>query len=161
MAEQKHWKAFEDPEYLGSWFFKPNQEIVLTISDVVRKEVKNDKGKKDVCTVATFKEPGVKPMIINPTNAKTISKIYGSPYLSDWVGKKIQLYVQKNVEAFGERVDAVRIRPASPELPFLTPEHPKWLKVVEKVRSGSSLEAVKNSFQIRPEHEKMLISIKQ
>lgn len=158
MADNVHWKALTDPEYLGAWFLAPDREIVLTIKDVVRRKAKNDKGKTDDCTVIIFAEKGVKPMIINPTNAKIITKIYGSPVISDWIGKKIQIFIQKNVEAFGEKMDVLRIRPKSPELPVLSPAHPRWAEVLQKVSSGAvSLEAVKHSFRISPEHEKFLI----
>ena len=53
-------------------------------------------------------------MIMNKTNCKIIEKIYGTPYIEDWIGKKIQIYVQKGVKAFGEIVDALRIREQIP-----------------------------------------------
>ena len=36
-------------------------------------------------------------------------KIYGSDYIEDWVGKKVALFVA-SVSAFGDTVDAIRIR---------------------------------------------------
>ena len=40
----------------------------------------------------TFAE-NVKPMIVNSTNAKTIEKLYKTPYIEEWKGRKIQLFV--------------------------------------------------------------------
>ena len=48
-------------------------------------------------------------MILNATNCKMISKIYDTPYIEDWVGKWISIYIAK-VKAFGEVVEALRIR---------------------------------------------------
>jgi hypothetical protein len=36
-------------------------------------------------------ENGYKPMILNRTNAKTISKLLGSSYVEDWSGKRVTL----------------------------------------------------------------------
>ena len=43
-----------------------------------------------------------------------ISQVWGSPYIEDWVGKQIKLFVKK-VNAFGETVDAVRVLNERPE----------------------------------------------
>jgi hypothetical protein len=70
-------------------------------------------GGKEECTVAYFIED-VKPLILNVTNCKEIAKLYGTPYIEDWTGRKIILKVKK-ISAFGEMVDAVRVgntRPA-------------------------------------------------
>ena len=54
-------------------------------------------------------------MILNVTNCKTIAKIYDSPYIEDWIGKYITVYSAK-VKAFGETVEALRIRPKVPSM---------------------------------------------
>ena len=51
-------------------------------------------------------------MVLNKTNCKTIEKIY-SPFTDEWLGKKITVFAQK-VKAFGDMVDALRIRPTKP-----------------------------------------------
>jgi len=108
-----HWKKLENPDYLGSYAFQPGEEKIVTIKEVRRDTVFNpSKGGKEECTVAYFEEP-VKPLILNTTNSKTISKVWGTPYIEDWVGCKIALRV-KRVSAFGEMVDAVRVSPDRP-----------------------------------------------
>lgn len=107
-----HWKKLTSPNYLGSWSFQPGEEKTLTIKEVKQEMVQNQSGKEE-CTVAHFVED-VKPLILNTTNCKTISKVWGSPYVEDWAGRKITLKVKK-ISAFGEMVDAVRVsneRPA-------------------------------------------------
>jgi hypothetical protein len=48
-------------------------------------------------------------MILNKENMKVITKVAGSPYIEQWVGKELILYVTK-VAAFGSMVDAVRVK---------------------------------------------------
>lgn len=112
MSEKTHWKKLTNPNYLGSYAFQPGEEKTVTIKDVKREIVQNQNGKED-CTIAYFVED-VKPLILNKTNADMISKVWGTPYIEDWAGKKIILKVKK-VSAFGDMVDAVRVskdRPA-------------------------------------------------
>jgi len=108
-----HWKKLRNPKYLGAHDLDPGQEIVATIRKVVRELVVGEDGKKEECTVVQF-ENGVKPLIVNVTNAKTIAKLHGTPYIEDWAGKTIQLYAAK-VKAFGELTDAIRIRDFLPK----------------------------------------------
>lgn len=108
-----HWKKLTNPDYLGAYALEPGQELILTMKKVVREVVTGPDGKKEECTVIHFAE-NVKPMILNSTNAKTIQKIYKTPYIEDWAGRKIQIYVEM-VKAFGELVDALRIRPFIPK----------------------------------------------
>lgn len=109
MSEQKtHWKKLTNPDYLGSYAFQPGQEMTVTIVSVGVEGVTGADGKKEYCTVAHFAED-VKPMILNTTNQKMISKVLGSPYIEDWAGRRIVLGVE-TVSAFGDRVEAVRVR---------------------------------------------------
>lgn len=107
-----HWKKLTNPDYLGAYVLTPGQELVLTISCVGNELVTGTDGKKEDCLVMHFTEP-VKPMILNATNSKTITKLFKTPYVEEWHGRKIQIYSEK-VKAFGEIVDALRIRPFLP-----------------------------------------------
>lgn len=113
-----HWKKYgENPDYLGSWDFDEGEERVLTIASIKTESVSGTDGKKEDCRVMRFREPGVKPMIVNSTNAKMIQKLYKSPYVEDWAGKRIAIHVEP-VRAFGEVWDALRIVnkiPAAPQ----------------------------------------------
>ena len=110
-----HWKKLTNPDYLGSWAFEPGQEIIATISHVTQDTVTGSDGKKEVCTIVHFSESDIKPLILNNTNAQTISKVCRSPYIEQWSGHRIQLYVQSGIRAFGTTTDAVRIRPTEPK----------------------------------------------
>lgn len=106
MSEKTHWKKWNNPDYLGAYAFQPGEEKTVTIKEVKREIVKNERGSEE-CTVAHFAED-VKPLILNVTNCKMISKLIGSPFVEDWPGKKISLKVKK-ISAFGDMVDAVRV----------------------------------------------------
>ena len=108
-----HWKALTNPDYLGSYAFDRGEEKTGTIQEVKREIVTGPEGKKEECTVCHFSEPDLKPLILNVTNCKAISKLYGTPYTEEWTGKRIIMRVQQ-VKAFGEVVDAVRIKPQVP-----------------------------------------------
>ena len=107
-----HWKKLTNPNYLGAWDFQPGEVRTLTIREVKEEPVKTERGTEQ-CEIVYFMED-VKPLILNKTNGKMISQVWGSPYIEDWVEKQIKLYVKK-VSAFGETVDAVRVLNERPE----------------------------------------------
>ena len=115
-----HWKQLTNPDYLGAYAFEPGEEKIGTIAYVRTESVMGADGKKEDCTVAHFSEKELKPLILNVTNCKAISKLYKTPYIEDWAGKRITMRVQP-VKAFGEVVDAVRIKP---EIPKAAPKDP-------------------------------------
>lgn len=157
-TKKTHWKKLSNPNYLGAYALTPDEDMVLTIDRAVNEEVTGNNGKKEECLVIYFKEKDVQPMILNVTNAKMIENIHNTPYIEDWSGKKIQLYIAQ-VNAFGDTVDALRIRPQAPrDKPELTPDHPKWDKAVENVASGdTTLNAIKKHYIITKEYEDILI----
>ena len=112
MEQLTHWKKLRNNDYLGAWILSPGQDMILTIKKVERGIVASADGKKEEDSVMYFEED-VKPLVLNATNSKQISKIYGTPYVENWVGKKIQIY-SANVRAFGETMEAIRIRPFAP-----------------------------------------------
>jgi hypothetical protein len=108
-----HWKKLINPDYFGSYLFQPGEKKTLTISTVVRDIVMGADGKKEECTIVKWRE-NEKPLILNSTNGKMISKVLDTPYTEQWAGKRIVLGVQK-VKAFGEVVDAVRVKDELPK----------------------------------------------
>lgn len=111
--ELTHWKKLTNPDYLGAYAFEPGQELIVTINSVANEVVTGTDGKKETCSVMHFAE-NVKPLVLNATNSKTIAKLLKTPYIEQWSGRKIQLYVQGGIKAFGDVVDAVRVRPFLP-----------------------------------------------
>lgn len=157
MSKKTHWKKLSNPNYLGAYALTPDEDMILTIDTAKNEEVVGNNGKKEECLVLYFKEKDIQPMILNVTNAKQIERIHGTPYIEDWKGKKIQLYIAQ-VNAFGETVDALRIRPQAPrDKPELTPDHPKWSGAVENLANGSvNIKKLKKHFIITAEYETIL-----
>lgn len=108
---ETHWKKLTNPNYLGAYAFNPGEEKIVTIDYVAQEEIVGAEGRSDRCIVAHL--VGEKPLILNKTNCKAITKLLGTPYIEEWAGARIVLQVQR-VKAFGEDTDAVRIKPKLP-----------------------------------------------
>ena len=143
-----HWRKLKDTNYLGSWDIVDN-ELILTIADIETKKVQSPDGKTEELPVMTFKED-YKPMILNATNFKSIQKAHSSPFLEDWIGKKIAIYVT-SVKAFGSVVDALRIKPNAPKInkTVLTIDNQKFKSIKEKLKTGeTTIETIKQYFEL-------------
>lgn len=155
--EKTHWKKNFNYNYLGSYSLNEGQEVVLTIVDVKKELVTSSTGQKEECTVAYFKEAvngEKKPMILNKTNCKIIEKVYGTPYIEEWKGKAVCIYTE-NVKAFGEYVDALRIKPSIPQKKKieLTPGCDKWEQARKAVKeNGATFESINKNYSITKEN---------
>lgn len=116
MSEKVHWKkVVSDPVYIGEADFEPGEEKVLTIASINSKEtIVTNEGKSTKAVVHWVEKE--KSMILNVARAKAIQKATGSPWMDDWIGRKVQLYIDNKVKAFGEIVSAVRVRPFAPKI---------------------------------------------
>jgi len=108
MTEKTHWKTLVNPNYLGVYSLPDGEDMTIIIDSVTREMVVQAGGKKEECTVAKIK--GNKPMILNRTNCKTISKLYDSPYIEDWAGKQITIFAS-TTKLSGDIVECLRVRP--------------------------------------------------
>lgn len=108
-----HWKKFTNPDYLGAYSVE-DEDLIVTIKSVGVEKVTGAGGKTEEEMVVRMVDE--KPLILNKTNAKAIAKALGSNYVEDWTGRSIALYVEHDVPAFGERVDAIRVRPYAPKV---------------------------------------------
>lgn len=110
-----HWKKLTNPDYLGAYALEYGKDLVVQIAGVGREMVAGPDGKKEECTVCHFTDKSIKPMILNVTNCKTIAKLYNTPFIEEWSGKYISVYIAK-VRAFGDVVEALRVREKVPNL---------------------------------------------
>lgn len=114
--EKTHWKkVVSDPNFIGEGDFQEGEEKVVTIARVNASETVTTQEGKSKKAVVHFKERDCKPMILNVARSKSIEKVAKSPYFEDWIGVKIQLYIEHGIKAFGEIVSAVRVRPFKPK----------------------------------------------
>jgi len=126
-----------NPNYLGAYALEPNEDLVVEITEVKTESVMNADGRNEECLVAHLKDH--KPLIVNKTNAKAIAKVCGSNYIEDWKGKQIALYIS-NVKAFGELVEAIRVRTVAPKAKSKRKlNDDDFKKLVKAVADGSYL----------------------
>ena len=115
-----HWKTLINPDYLGAYALVDGatgeyKDIIATIASVKVENVTGADGKREDCMVMRFVERDFKPMIVNATNAKMMERLFKTPIIEDWSGRKIQIGVE-SVKAFGDVVDALRIRKFLPKV---------------------------------------------
>jgi hypothetical protein len=103
-----HWKKLTNPKFIGAYDLQPGQEVKVTIKSVAVEMVKGNDGKEEQCIVAQL-EGAKKPMILNKTNCKIISRVLDTPYIENWAGKQIIIYSAK-VSAFGQEMEALRVK---------------------------------------------------
>jgi hypothetical protein len=154
-----HWKKLHNPNYIGTYAFQPNERKVLTIKSTYQEDVHSPDGKTETCQVVSFVEDE-KPLIVNKTNAESIEKVAGSPYVEYWTKTQIELFVTK-VQAFGKTVDAVRVKPTPPKIEKekLTPDNPKWDKAKQAVKNEkTTIEKIRKSYELSEENVKLLIN---
>ena len=144
-----HWKKVFNKDYLGSHDLDDGKDQVAEIDHVEIRVVKDSSGKDGNCNVAVFKG-NVKPMILNVTNCKIIKKFACSNYIEEWGNIPVTIY-SKEIRAFGEDVEALRIREKQPNVqkPELTPEHEKWNDAVAYLnKEGTTIDNIKKRYSI-------------
>ena len=115
MAEHVSWKKITKNEsnYLGEWDLG-NSNAVVTIKDAKEEEVRIPaRNIVKTALVITFEE-FPKKFVCNDTNGKRIQRALGTRFLDEWVGKKIELYVDDKVRFQSELVSAIRVKPTAP-----------------------------------------------
>lgn len=156
-----HFRAVFDSPYLSSAdIFEP---VTLTIARAVQ-ELDKTKKTKDTFNTVYFVEkeirPGekLKPMILNATNSKMLFKLTGSPFIEDWAGKRIVVYVETGIKFGRDTVDGLRIRPAT-ERKELTPEQSAaWENAKAAYKRDGNLDKVLARMDISEANEALLIA---
>lgn len=126
---EKNWRLAFPRDSIGAQHLKgkgAGRDVTFTISRVQLEEkemVSGAEGKKvrrkQKKLLVYFEEleklgpEWPKHLILNVTNGATIASLYGDSPKPDWIGKKVTLYAEW-VDAWGEKKEAVRIRPRVP-----------------------------------------------
>lgn len=158
MTEQKektHWKKEFNYNYLGSYSLSEGKDRTVTIKQLKKEEVSDTNGKKSMCLVCYFTDSD-KPMILNKTNCKTIERLYGTAFIEDWLGKKINLYSAK-VKAFGEITEGLRIRDVKP-LEII--DNTKALEAIEACKTLAELQTAYMSLSKAEQADPIVIKLK-
>lgn len=137
MEQLTHWKKLKHPDFIGAYALDPGKDLTLTIASVANENFKGMDGKTEEGIIIRWAEKDFKPMICNSTNAKAITKVTGSAYIEQWVGKQITLYAAR-VKAFGDDIEALRVRPYAPK-----PVQTDPTEAIKRVGMAQSLDELK------------------
>lgn len=89
-----------------------NGEVIATIKDVQLESLKSRERGEESKPVMYFKELP-KGLIVNKTNWGICAKLFNSDDSDDWTGERVAL-VKVDVDAFGDVVQAIRIKSQKP-----------------------------------------------
>jgi hypothetical protein len=162
MAEEKltHWRSDKDSPYIGAHTMPSDgTNIILTIKEVKREVVIGDAGKKSEKPIAYFVEKSL-PMVLNATNCKTIAALYGSPYIQDWKGKKIEIRKEWVKAKEGGKVEALRIVPKefTDTLPALELNTVRYTEAVAHLKKGGLIGDIEAKHTLTSEVREKLLS---
>lgn len=152
-------KAFDSPYLSSADIVGPTR---LTIARVAL-EPDRTKKTKETFNTAHFVErelrPGepLKPMILNATNSRMLRSITGSPFLEDWRGVAVLVYVETGVKFGKETTEGLRLTHVV-ELPPCTPDSRAWENAKAAYRRDGNLDAVLARATMTPEHQQQLIA---
>lgn len=154
-------KAFNSPYLSSADIVEPT---VLTIQRVTL-ETDKTKKTKDFFNTAYFAErelrPGeaLKPMILNATNSKTLSMLFGSRFIEDW-GGPVTVYVDPNVRFGKETMEGLRIMPQHPSMrkPEITKEKGNmWNNAVAAYKRDGNFDSIENRATISDANKQLII----
>lgn len=164
MTDKTHYrKAFDSPYLSAADIVEP------TVFTVARAALEIDKTKqsKEQFNTVYFVEKEIrageklKPMVLNATNSRVMKQLTGSPFIEDWAGTKITIYVDPNVKFGRETVEGLRISPVppaarkAPEKQSISDE--RLGKAIEAIKAGTSTtEILRGRFILTDEQEKKL-----
>ena len=151
-------KAFNSP-YLSSADIVG--ESVLTISHVMLEIDKTNKS-KELFNTAYFVEKEIrkgevlKPMILNAGNSKVMKDITGTPFIDDWKGVKVTVYVDPSAKYMGEVVGGLRLKKIRPRQE-VTPGSQNWENAKNAYKRDANFEAILKHADISEENQKRII----
>ena len=138
METKTHWKNNFDYNYLGSYSLQEGEEKTLTIKEIKKGEVYNTSTKqKEEKMILHFVE-NEKPMVLNPTNHSRIESLYATPYIEEWINKKI-IIVNEKGKWFGKVQDALRVK-------MQKPTERSFAKEEKQLKDCKTLEGLKEVF---------------
>lgn len=104
-----HWRTMMSSDKLHAADLLGRDQTV-TIEKVLQGEYPDlEDSKKKILKPDVYFVGKKKPLGLNSTNARAISKLLGSHKTEDWIGKSITLY-PTTTRAFGEEHECIRIR---------------------------------------------------
>lgn len=104
-----HWRNMMSSDKLHAADLMGKEHTVV-IESVKQGEYPDmEDSKKKILKPDLYFKGKKKPLGLNSTNARTITRLLGSPNTEQWIGKAITLY-PTTTRAFGEEHECIRIR---------------------------------------------------
>jgi len=108
-----HYRKLFKSNYIAAHDLEGRDDVHATIREVRMDEVQvPQKDEAEIKPVLYF-QGGSKGFILNRTNGDTIAKLHGHD-TDDWIGKRVTLFVESGVKAFGKKWDVIRVRDSVP-----------------------------------------------
>ena len=153
-----HWKKTIDPNWIGTYVLPDGKAINVKLLNV-RFEVAKVMGKTENSAVARFEKNKHfdKPMLLNSTNCKRLSKLTNSPYIEDWNNLDITLCQEMDRAIGGGKDWALRISPIKPKSKSIA----DFTEEKKQLEACKNLEELQKVFlKISVEGRAILMSIK-
>ena len=138
-----HYRLVAKSDHLSSAdledMIEKKNDLVFKIKEVKQIFGASVAGKKIDANIAYFYE-NIKPLVLNSTNGKVVSKFANSGFIEDWTDISIELFIDHNVKFKGATVDGVRIRKDRPK-PQKTKE--EVTQLIEECKTKAELNALR------------------
>ena len=158
-----HYRKVFKSDHLGSADLEDFQEngsnLIFTISHVCQERGAKVAGKKIDANIAYFVEV-IKPLVLNATNSKTMSKLSGSCFIENWQNIPVQLYIDSNVKYKGDIVDGVRIspNPVRTQKPVVEPSNSKlWTNAMAAYQRDGNFDKVLQRADISQQNMELIV----
>ena len=96
-------------------FIESGKDLIFTIKYVKQEMGAKVAGNKIDANIAYFVE-NIKPLVLNATNARIISRFAKSTHVEKWNNIPVELYIDHNVKFKGVTVDGVRVKQRQPNI---------------------------------------------
>jgi hypothetical protein len=145
--EATHWRKVMSTPFLNGEEI-PEAGQVVTIDSYKKEKLFSPKSKKEEELITLKFKEIAKPMILTNRKAKQISKVIGSEYMADWIGKTITIFPIKE-KHFGDYFKVIHAKAGVIELPVFDKKHERWAGAVEALKAGTStIEAIEKHYTI-------------
>ena len=146
MTSQTHYRKVFKSDHLGCAdledFIESGSNMIFTISHVKQERGTRVAGKKIDANIAYFVE-GIKPLVLNAGNSKTVSKLAGSVFVENWNNIPVQLYIDPNVSMKGQITGGVRISPNKIKArQVIARNTPMWNNAIAAYKRDGNFDAV-------------------
>lgn len=112
--KRDHYRKVFKSDHLSSFdledLIEQNIPLIFTIKNVIQETGAIVAGKNINANIVYFHE-NIKPLVLNATNSKILSKVCKSSFVQDWKDITIELYILKNIKFGRDIVDGIRIKP--------------------------------------------------